>query len=93
LPQHNQDVILGKDFFPNLISKPFMHGLQIAFTFSLILFLLAAVASWLRGGRYVYEEHGTEDARTKRDEIEALEEMAGAYKMVLQEDNDNGKND
>ena len=93
LPQHNQDVILGKDFFPNLISKPFMHGLQIAFTFSLILFLLAAVASWLRGGRYVYEEHGTEDARTKRDEIVALEEMAGAYKMVLQEDNDNGKND
>ena len=90
LPKHNQEVILGKAFFPNLISSPFMHGLQIAFTFSLILFLLAAVASWLRGGRYVYEEHASQDVTTKRDRIEALEEMAGAYKMVLQE-NDNGK--
>jgi EmrB/QacA subfamily drug resistance transporter len=93
LPQHNQDVILGKDFFPNLISGPFMHGLRIAFTFSLILFLFAAVASWLRGGRYVYEEHRGNDEVTRRDETEALEEMTGAYKMVLQEDDDNGKND
>lgn len=57
LPAHNQAVITGKNFFPDLLSGPFMHGLRIAFTASMILFLLAAVASWLRGGRYIHEEH------------------------------------
>lgn len=91
LPPRNQAVILGKDFFPNLISGPFMHGLRIAFTFSLILFLLAAIASWLRGDRYVHDEHDNPDDETRRDETEALEEMAGAYKMVLQEEEYDGK--
>jgi MFS family permease len=81
LPQHNQDVITGHNFFPNLISQPFKHGLQIAFTFSLILFLLAALASWLRGGRYVHEEHGG-DGEMERDETEALEETVGAYRTT-----------
>jgi hypothetical protein len=87
LPAHNRSVILGKDFFPNLISGPFMHGLRIAFTFSLILFLLAAVASWLRGGKYVHQEV-SEDSLSTRDRTEALEAAAGAYKTVLQEDDE-----
>jgi hypothetical protein len=41
--------ITGKAFFPQLISGPFINGLRIAFSFSLVLFLLAAWASWLRG--------------------------------------------
>ena len=55
LPPANRAVIVGKDFFPNLISAPFMHGLRIAFSFSLVLYLLAALASWLRGEKYVHE--------------------------------------
>jgi len=85
LPAHNQAVVTGKEFFPDLISDPFMHGLRIAFTFSLVLFVLAAIASWLRGGRYVHEEHEGSDDTIKRDEAEALTETAGAYRMVLQE--------
>jgi len=92
IPVANKNTILGKKFFPNLISQPFMHGLRIAFTFSLILFLLAAIASWLRGGRYVHNEQDDKESVSKRDETDALEEMAGAYKMVLQED-DNDRND
>jgi len=94
LPAHNQAVITGKDFFPHLISKPFMHGLKIAFTFSLVLFVLAAIASWLRGGRYVHEEHGDDDV-TQRDETDALEETTGAYRtVVLQEQEaDDGQDD
>jgi len=92
LPQHNQDVITGKNFFPNLISGPFMHGLKIAFTFSAVLFVLAAIASWLRGGKYVHEVHGGDSGSSgsddedviKRDETEALEEATGAYRAVLQ---------
>jgi MFS family permease len=56
LPPENAATITGKHFFPDLISKPFMHGLTFAFTFSLILYLLAAVASWLGGARYVHDE-------------------------------------
>lgn len=91
LPQHNQDVITGKSFFPNLISGPFMHGLKIAFTFSLVLFVLAAIASWLRGGRYVHEEET--DAATQADETEASEMEIGAFRAVLQEEeNDESDN-
>lgn len=82
LPAHNQSVITGKNFFPSLISKPFMHGLTIAFSFSMVLFLLAALASWLRGKRYVHGE--SDDAITDRDETDALEEAAGVYKTVTE---------
>jgi hypothetical protein len=50
------DHITGKQFFPELISDPFMHGLRIAFTASLVMCLIAAAASWLRGGKYVHED-------------------------------------
>ena len=36
----NAAVITGKTFFPELISQPFIDGLRIAFSFSLILFLV-----------------------------------------------------
>ena len=48
--------ITGTRFFPQLISDPFIHGLRIAFTASLIMCLIAAAASWLRGGKYVHVE-------------------------------------
>jgi EmrB/QacA subfamily drug resistance transporter len=56
LPPANAADITGKEFFPELISKPFMDGLKIAFTFSLIAYLIAAAASWMRGGRFVHDE-------------------------------------
>jgi MFS family permease len=56
LPHHTVAVVTGKAFFPRLISGPFVHGLRIAFTASLVMCLVAAWASWLRGGRYVHVE-------------------------------------
>ena len=47
LPAANVAVITGKEFFPQLISGPFMDGLRITFTLSLIAYLFAAGASWL----------------------------------------------
>lgn len=61
LPAHSAAAITGKQFFPHLISAPFMHGLKIAFSFSLVLYLLAALASWLRGKRYIHEENSVEE--------------------------------
>jgi hypothetical protein len=49
LPPANAALITGKTFFPNLMSVPFMEGLKFAFTFSLILNLISAGASWLCG--------------------------------------------
>ncbi len=50
MPAHSAAVVTGKDFFPHLISDAFIHGLRIAFTASLIMCLIAAWASWMRGG-------------------------------------------
>jgi len=49
-------VLTGKQFFPQLISGPFHHGLVIVFSMAMALLVIAAFASLLRGGRYVHEE-------------------------------------
>ena len=41
-------------FFPHLISEPFRNGLHEAFVFAIVACLIAAAASWSRGGRYVH---------------------------------------
>ena len=41
-------------FFPGLIAAPFEAGLHAAFDFAIAMSLVAAAASWTRGGRYVY---------------------------------------
>jgi MFS family permease len=53
LPVHDQAVLTGPSFFPNLISAPFQSGLHAAFTFAIVACLVAAAASLLRGGRMV----------------------------------------
>ncbi len=55
----NAHVLTSRSFFPSLIAAPFRSGLREAFTFSAIACLVAAWASWLRGGRYVF----TDDAK------------------------------
>jgi EmrB/QacA subfamily drug resistance transporter len=47
-PAH-QAVLTGHSFFSSLISGPFHHGLAIVFSFALVICLIAAAASWLRG--------------------------------------------
>jgi hypothetical protein len=56
LPVAQQQVLTGRGFFPGLISAPFRAGLHAAFDFAIVASLLAAAASWLRGGKYVYTE-------------------------------------
>lgn len=58
LPQANQDTLTGKEFFPHLIAKPFKDGLAIVFGAAIVMSLIAAAASLMRGGKYVHaEEH------------------------------------
>jgi MFS family permease len=49
LPAASVARLTGSQFFPGLMSGPFKHGLAFAFSFSALLYVLAALASW-RGG-------------------------------------------
>ena len=53
LPAANQAVLTGHQFFPDLISGPFHDGLTVVFIVAAGLSLLGALASLMRGGRYV----------------------------------------
>ena len=56
LPPAGVARLTGQTFFPSLISGPFQHGLVLVLSFSIAASLVAALASALRGGRYVHEE-------------------------------------
>jgi MFS family permease len=56
LPASSQAALASNTFFPNLISAPFDDGLRIAFLISIILVMIAAVASAVSGRRFIYEE-------------------------------------
>ena len=49
--------LTGRGYFPALISAPFSDGLHAAFDFAIACCLVAAAASWFRGGRYVHDVH------------------------------------
>ncbi|MGI8902834.1 MAG: MFS transporter [Solirubrobacteraceae bacterium] len=65
LPAAQASALTGHSFFPRLISGPFSSALSAAFTFAFIACLVAAAASWLRGGKYHYRD---EDATREGDE-------------------------
>jgi MFS family permease len=60
--------LTGTGFFPRLIAEPFKHGLAIVFLAALAMSLVAAAASWLRGGRYVHEELESSPAATREEQ-------------------------
>jgi hypothetical protein len=54
---HAQWLILtGKHFFPDLIEGSFHHGLEIVFGAAIVMSIIGALASALRGKRYVHED-------------------------------------
>jgi len=56
--------LTGHAYFPALISDPFKHGLVVVLSFSIVMCLIAAGASWLRGGKYVHETDGEFDEKS-----------------------------
>ncbi|MDX6300919.1 MAG: hypothetical protein QOF53_2133 [Nocardioidaceae bacterium] len=59
LPAATQAHLTGHSFFPALISGPFSDGLGVAFGFAIAACLIAAVASALRGGKYMHNDEET----------------------------------
>jgi MFS family permease len=76
LTSTQRTVVTGRSFFPGLISKPFQNGLHITFDFSIVASLIAAAASWSRGGRYVYTEPNPAPVPTTIDTVEDVDELA-----------------
>ncbi len=62
----NAAALTGRQFFPRLIAGPFQAGLHEAFTFAIIACLVAAVASWSRGPRYVEGETVSRQVPSRR---------------------------
>jgi MFS family permease len=56
LPSADRAVLTGKQFFPQLISGPFHQGLVIVFTLAIVMTLVSAAASLMRGRKYVHDD-------------------------------------
>jgi MFS family permease len=86
LPASRVAYLTGRGFFPHLIGVPFESGLAEAFTFAVVACLIAAAASWLRGGKYHHgAEPGTSSPATldgDNDRIPATPNTNGAEAVV-----------
>ena len=68
LPHSTAAYLTGHRFFPALVSHPFGSGIHEAFYFAAACCVIAAVASWLRGGKYY---HAEPEPALEPEEIEA----------------------
>jgi MFS family permease len=75
LPHSQAAYLTGKEFFPQLISQPFKDGLIIVFTASALMCLVAAWASWRRGGRALQAE--VEPLEVPPDSVEQAAQLFG----------------
>ncbi|MCL2543695.1 MAG: MFS transporter [Nocardioidaceae bacterium] len=50
------ETLTGKSFFPQLMSDPFHHGLVVVFASAAVMCMLAALASWVAGGKYYHAD-------------------------------------
>jgi MFS family permease len=61
-----QTTLLGRNFFPSIITGPFRSGLHAALDFAILASLLAAAASWTRGKVPESSVAGTSEATGER---------------------------
>jgi hypothetical protein len=59
LPASQAALLTSRSFFPSLIGGPFKHGLVLILSFAVAMSLVAALASALRGKRFVHAEAGS----------------------------------
>jgi MFS family permease len=69
----NAALVMGRRFFPELISGPFMKALSVVFLFAMVMSLVAAITSMLRGPHYIYQEETMEiRPQFDRNQLKAL---------------------
>ncbi len=67
LPAASARMLTSRSYFPHLITGSFRNGLHAAFDFAIVACLVAAGASWLRGGKYVYVEPDADELEPDAD--------------------------
>lgn len=75
----NRATLTGRSFFPHLISAPFRAGLDDAFLFAIIVCLIAAAASFLRGETYHYGEPASPQTVGDAERPGELESIGRAF--------------
>ncbi len=65
-------LLTSKHYFPSLLESPFHHGLIIVFSLAILIALIGALFSALRGERYVHQ------AQPLRDLVGEMAESSGA---------------
>ncbi len=65
LPAGERATLTGHSFFPDLISGPFHDGLVIVFSMAVAMSVVGALASLLRGRRYVHVDEPLDAQRTQ----------------------------
>lgn len=82
LPAQQAQILVGKEFFPHLIGGPFLHGLHLTFTMSMIMSLVAAVASILRGKHYVHrDEEDDPNQNASPQQMTGSKEVTGSQQV------------
>jgi MFS family permease len=76
-PAHAR-LLTSRSFFPALISVPFESGLRQAFDFAGGACVVAALASWLSGERYIHEEPAAGAASTAESSEQPVAEAGQA---------------
>ncbi len=66
LPPGNAATLVGKQFFPNLVTGSFHDGLVVVFAVAIGVSLIGALASLFRGGKYVHQESPERAHRARR---------------------------
>jgi MFS family permease/DNA-binding MarR family transcriptional regulator len=75
--------LTGRSFFPSLISPAFEHGLSVAFDFAIAACLVAAIASLLRGGRYVHDEQAAAEPGAAVSSLSPARGAAAQARLAL----------
>jgi hypothetical protein len=61
-----RSTLIGRSFFPQLIGGPFKHALLFVLAFAVVMSLVAALASAMRGARFVHDD---EESRAQRASV------------------------
>jgi MFS family permease len=74
--------LTGHSFFPSLISGPFHDGLVVAFAFAIAACLVAALASWLMGEKFVHADDQHEISSEVAVPVDFAQPEAGAPEVA-----------
>ncbi len=72
LPAHSRHVLIGRQFFPSLISGPFHHGLVIVFAMAASVLVIAAILALRHGGTDLVKERAAAES-AKAENAKAMQ--------------------